>query len=191
MAARSRPPAPNCGFQNVSRFGSFPTITFRIDGRAFTTLAENAAKSARAAGVVGVFLAKPCQTRTKSRMCDRRVASATFCRTCTCASDGRRSPGAQVAETIAALKPATREASTCDRAKARLFCSSASSTTPTISVRRLGLVGPGGGGRCTEPVSTGAVALGGMPSPVPAPVVGPDCGAVDDRVAPDAALVEP
>ena len=90
---------------------------------------------------------RPCQTRTNS--CMSRAARATETLPENGASvraGGRRCPRLHVAETMAASKPASRETSTCARANAGLCWARASSTTPTSSVCRRGLLGLGGGG---------------------------------------------
>ena len=115
--------------------------------------------SARSEGVLGVSPPSPCQTTTKSVMSARFAAEATLPSACKRFLGGRRWPRFQVAETTAASKPASREMSICACAKLRARWASASSTTPTKSVRRRALFGPGGGGSRSDVVSTGSVAL--------------------------------
>src|SRR5262249_36632475 len=113
------------------------------------------AKSARCDGPLGVSCPRPFQTKTTSSMCARLVALATLPSTCTVDGNGLRSPGVQVAETTAALKPAPRDTSTSERVSCALGWASASSTVPTRNPCRrsgaVGLVGGSGGAAAGPP----------------------------------------
>ncbi len=161
MAAASLPPAPNCGFQKVLRFGSLPTITAYALGTARATAAVNCANCSRSAPSRGVFRPRPFQTTMNRRMCARFAARAAFSVPRRLPGGGAVRPAFHVAVSASAPKPARRERLTAESAAAGSCWASESSTTPTVNACSRGPFGEGGGGSFAVVAGTGEVVVVG------------------------------